>query len=161
MSYTYENEIKVLKEGDYEGVLGAYKTVSERTGVEYIRLEFKIRDDIEQEGKNRIIFDNIFQEKNEKGEPSGVYMKWKVNNILGAVLTDNEKAAKITFDTIEDVIKKINGSKVIAHVCVENNDYTKGEDVNKIKFYKTTKHPSQVLAEETNELEVSDDDLPF
>ena len=75
MSYTYENEIKVLKEGDYEGVLGAYKTVSERTGVEYIRLEFKIRDDVEQEGKNRIIFDNIFQEKNEKGEPSGVYLK--------------------------------------------------------------------------------------
>lgn len=117
MSYTYESEIKVLKEGDYEGVLGAYKTVSERTGVEYIRLEFKIRDDIEQEGKNRIIFDNIFQEKNEKGEPSGVYMKWKVNNILGAVLTDNEKAAKITFDTIEDVIKKLMVLKLLL-MCV-------------------------------------------
>ena len=161
MSYIYENDYKVLKEGDYEGILNVFMTASKKSGVEYVQIEFKIRDDIEQEEKNKIIFDSIFQEKDENGEPNGNFMKWKVNNILGAVLTDNEKAAKIKFDTIDDVIKKINGSKVIAHVVVENNDYTKGEDVNKIKFYKTTKHPSQVLVEDKSDLNISDDDLPF
>mgnify|MGYP002520705722 CR=1 FL=1 len=153
--YQYEEqEYSLIPNGKYEGIITAEIKTSKK-GKQYVSISFKIRDDIIQPCKNRVVFDNIFKDK----EHPEMFNKKRINSLLGAVLTEKEKAEHIKFNSIEDVLKKINGSKVAAAIEIVNNEYTNDKDVNKIEYYDTTRYPNQKIELESEE--VSNDDLPF
>ena len=62
MAYTYkkeDEEYDVLKEGDYECYIEKIVEGVSSTGSKYLRVQLKVRDDVEQEGKNRVVSDFI------------------------------------------------------------------------------------------------------
>ena len=86
MPYTFDKAAAastsdLLKEGEYEVFIekATIKTLS--TGTQKISLQFRVRTDVEQEGKNRVIFEDIWKEKENKliyqleGERNYLYLR--------------------------------------------------------------------------------------
>lgn len=155
ISYTYmaddTKEFQPLPEGDYECFIDDFIFGSSATGNEYIRIKLRVRDDVEQEGKNRVISDFI------RKEEDGIHFNQKkINRILGTQKIENG----VKFDNIEAVGGFLRGRDLIAHLKI--NEWN-GKKDNSVYFYKPTEHPSQTMgkAEEKKAVASEDDDLPF
>lgn len=163
MSYTYEKEeIGLLPEGDYEAVLQdmATKILPPPSGKEKIAITFRIRDDVEQDCKGRLVFEDIWKEK----ENPQYYNRKRLNKLLGTQTIEDGTV----FETIEDIITFLKGAFLIVHVTKEFDEYS-GQDRNRIAYYKPTKNGAQSIAptEKTEEqptgavMDIPDDQLPF
>jgi hypothetical protein len=145
-----------LPEGDYEvAVEKAELKTLQSSGKIKISLWLRIRSDVEQEGKGRVVFDDIWKEK----EHPEFFNRKRLNAILGALDTKDGTV----FDTIQDLLSAIRGGHLIAHV-VQEFDQFHGETINRVKFYNKSKVKPQSLAPAasgTAGIELSDDELPF
>lgn len=155
MAYTYneEKEFKLLNEGDYECILESMEeTTIPTTGTQKLSLKWKVRDDVEQEGKGRTVFEDIWKEKENKQ----YYNQKRINRLLGAVGNVQEGQE---FAGIDDVIKHCVGAYVICHIAVEHDTFN-DKDVNRVKYYKSSENkPKEIGSPELTQ--VPDDDLPF
>lgn len=159
MGYTYkkEDEFKLLEEGDYEVRIENCEFAETQNGTDYIKITLRIRDDIEQPSKNRSFSDSIWKEKDHPE----YFNRQKINRILGAL----NVADGTEFNTIEDVMKEIKGSFIIAHVVKRHDEYY-GKEVNSVRYYKPTKFNGELksdISKASNEdlIEITEDDLPF
>ena len=158
MSYTYDQSDTntLMKEGDYEATIEKIERKTLPSGKEKLAVTYRIRTDVEQEYKNKCMFEDIWA---EKANPE-IFNRKRINQLLG---TQNIKDGT-TFETINDVIKFLLGGNLIIHISVEFDDYH-GEDKNVVSYYKSSKHKDKVIGEEgvnkTEKIEISDDDLPF
>ena len=144
-----------LPEGDYEVTAEKAELRTLQSGKIKISLWLRVRSDVEQEGKGRVIFDDIWREKDHPE----FFNRKRLNAILGALGTKDGTV----FDTIQDVLLAIQGGHMIAHVVQEFDDH-RGETVNRVKFYHKSKTKPQSLAPATSGtagIELSDDELPF
>lgn len=144
-----------LPEGDYEVAVEKAELRTLQSGKIKISLWLRVRSDVEQEGKGRVVFDDIWKEK----EHPEFFNRKRLNAILGALETKDGTV----FDTIQDVLSAIQGGHVIAHVVQEFDD-RRGETINRVKFYNKSKAKPQSLAPATSgtaDIELSDDELPF
>ncbi len=146
-----------LPEGDYEVAVEKAELKTLKSGKIKISLWLRVRSDIEQEGKGRVVFDDIWKEK----EHPEFFNRKRLNAILGAVGTKDGTV----FDTIQDVLSAIQGTHLIAHVVQEYDEYH-DETINRVKFYDKSKTKPQSLASApatsgTADTELSDDELPF
>lgn len=158
MNFTFNkpNEFKPLAIGEYEAYLEEYKFDQTQSGKNLIRLKFKIREDVEQEGQNRTISDTIWSKKDNNEE----YTTFKIMNLLGA--TDPNLEDGKTFSSLEEALEYCVGKPVLLYVRQRNND-NNGEVENEIGKYKISNHPFNSVATTSNgnyEI-VADDDLPF
>ena len=154
-----ENEKRdPLPEGDYEVTAEKVELKRLQSGKTKISLWLRVRSDVEQEGKGRVIFDDIWKEKDHPE----YYNRKRINNLLG---TQEIKDGTV-FETVQDVMATIQGGHMIAHVAQEFNDF-RGETVNRVKWYRSSKVKAQSLASSapvtsgTAGIEMSDDELPF
>lgn len=149
---------ELLPDGDYECYIEKAEFKATKTaGRKKISLQIRVRSDIEQECKNRVLFDDIWSDK----ETNTVYDGKKINRIMGTQDIPDGKE----WLTIQDVVKDMIGINLIAHVVKTHDDYNDC-DVNQIKFYKTSEHKPQKLGDEPTAKNIpddfiSDDDIPF
>lgn len=159
MSYTFKkdeaSESELLPEGDYEVSLEKAEFKESPTSRrKKIGLMFRVRSDVEQSCKNRVLFDDIWTDK----ETNSIYDNKKINRIMGTQDIPDGKEWK----TIQDVVNDMVGIYLIAHVAIKHDDYNK-KDVNAITYYKETKHKAQTLPNSGNltALDIDEDDIPF
>ena len=156
MAYTSnENEVKLLNDGEYECVID---DIREKTyGMENktcLSIQFRIRSDVEQAGKNRIVFETLY-----KSKETNDYNGKRIGNLLCACgLPVGESK-----DTISEVCKFCKGAYLLAGIGIRMNDY-QGKNENYVKFYGKTKNASKastLTPEPKQEEDISDDMLPF
>jgi hypothetical protein len=156
MSYTFDSKVgnSLLKEGEYEVRVERIETKTTTTGKEKIAIMFRVREDVEQEGKNRVLFEDIWKEK----ENPQFFNRKRLNLLLRTQDLENGK----TFETIQDLFKELQGAMLIVKVSVEMDDY-RGEEVNRIIYYRHTKNASKTVSNTSPKAkeEVKDEDLPF
>lgn len=155
-SYTYQsNSNSIKKAGDYEVFIEdiGVKTL-ELSGKEKLSIRFRIRDDVEQEYKNGIVFEDIWHER----EHPEYFNRIRLNKLLGTQQIEDGKV----FDDINAVIDFLKGSYLCIHLEVEFDDYNK-QDRNVIKYYKKTSYPLQTANSTTTQVvdDLDDDELPF
>lgn len=162
MSYKFDKSEatsnELLPEGDYECYVEKAEFKATKTaGRKKISLQIRVRNDVEQECKNRVLFDDIWSDK----ETNTVYDGKKINRIMGTQDIPDGKE----WLTIQDVVKDMIGINLIAHVVKKHDDYNDC-DINQIQYYKTSEHMPQKLGDEPTEKNIpddfiSDDEIPF
>jgi len=156
--FTYnENEVqepsKLVTDGYYEGVIKLELKTS-NAGKEYISVSVRLRDDIDQQFKNRVIFDMIPKDKNNENE----FLKWKVFRILKAIDCPDSK----TFEDYDEYVDFVTGSFLRIKVGTKFDNYS-NENKNVILEYTATQFPTNTLVSsaDVKETPVPEDDLPF
>lgn len=148
MSYTFakgQDKYELIKEGEYEVTLEQILEATTMSGKKKLDIVFRIREDVEQEHHNRVVFEAIWQEKE-----TSFYNRKRLNQLLGT----QEVKDGTTFNSIQDIIETLKNAKLRVKLIVAFDDYKK-QDVNKIAFYKSTQKPNKKI------VEVKDEDLPF
>lgn len=140
MSYTYDKNdtTSLVKEGDYEAIIERIERRTLPTGKEKLSVMYRIRSDVEQPYKNKCMFEDIWEEKENPGKFNHV----RINQLLGTQEIEDGHS----FETINDVIDFLLNGYLIIHVCIDFDTY-KGEDVNIVSFYKSSKAKPQKLGE--------------
>jgi len=168
MSNTYDltgqdSGFDLIPKGKYEVIAEKIDIKQFSTGTEYIYIHFRIRDDIEQDYGNRVIFERIFKEKRTE-----IFNRRRLTSLLKACV----KEPKLKYDGIDEILETIVGSKLVINVGQRYNDHW-DEDENYISYYEPSQHGDKVLgdvSEPANEeakqyedttLNVEEDDLPF
>lgn len=152
--YTYKNESALIPDGDYEVKIDTIGVKILPSGKEKLSIMFRVRDDIDgQAYGNKCLFEDIWKEK----ESPEHFNRKRINQLLG---TQEIKDGTV-FDTINDVIDFLKSNNcLVAHVISIFDDY-RGEDVNKISYYKASKHKPQSIVKKEEPKVIEDDDLPF
>jgi hypothetical protein len=162
MSYTFEkrpDQYSLIVEGEYEVTLELISEASTMSGKKKLDIAFRIRQDVEQEHQNRVIYEAIWQEKD-----TNYYNRKRLNQLLGS----QEVTDGTTFNSIQEIIDTLKNAKLRVKVIVAFDDYKK-TDVNKIAYYSKTQKPNKKLGDitvkdtkqATNKPQLNDDDLPF
>lgn len=150
MEYTYEKpKYELIVNGDYEAIIKDCNVKQTNSGLDYLSIEFVIRDDVEQACQNRRLFLSIFRDKDEPL----CFNKKMLSMIMGAVGTEEGK----TFNSDEEIVDWFKGKKVLIAIGQRTSSYS-GQEENYIKSVKKTKNPDKVLVEEED---ITTDDLPF
>jgi len=135
-----EEEFELLPENDYEVVLEKIEQKQTPSGKKKLQLSYRVRSDVDQEFKNRVVFEDIWEEKDNPG----IYNHRRLNKLMGTQENINEGDQ---FDTIQDVINFLNGVYLQVHIVKEVDPYDNKEK-NRVAFYKKTNHGSQKLDDE-------------
>lgn len=150
-----ENLSELLPAGKYECTIEKIeKRTTPTNGRNYANIQLRVRGDVEQECKNRVIFDTIWTSKDDNTS----FDEHKINRMLG---TQPDVKEGREFNTYDEVFEFLVGRyvKVALDKILDTYD---GKEKNRVKFYDTTEHPAQSLGGSKNLPEVEvDDDLPF
>lgn len=150
---------------------GTYEATAECLGVgvnnfgdEVIRLSWRIRSDVEQAAKNRIVFDDIRKDKNDPN----AFNDRKIYDIVFGGQDKTDPNAKFKFDSYDEICQHLNGINM--QIDVEVRSSANGRQYNCVKFGgyhptkakgKTIAQPQQAVKSNTEDFEVTDDELPF
>lgn len=162
MPYTFDQKAadassyELLKEGEYEVFIEKATIKTTTTGKQKIALQFRVRTDVEQEAKNRVIFEDIWKER----ENPNFFNRKRINQLLGTQhFTDGT-----AFENVEKLLEAITGTNLVIKVGIDFDEYYK-KDVNYVSYYKTTKAGAKSVGSkpETKAAakEIADEDLPF
>lgn len=159
MGYTFNKDevFEKMPKGDYECfiesmILGETAERSEPK----INIRLRVRDDLEQNMKNRVIFDSIYLDKNNPN----VFDTKKINRILSSQsdIKDNQY-----FETIQDVIEFLVGKSVLISLNYFNSKDNPEKEYQSLT-YKMSKVPPKQIAKNDNNTVVdilNEEDLPF
>lgn len=153
MSYSTKDAYSLIEKGEYELQITQMTINVSTSGKEYLAIRFKIRDDVEQKFKNRIIFENIWHEKDNPE----YFNRKRIGSLLGTQADD------ISAESIEEVMEIMEGAYLIGVVDIVHNDYV-GADENRIKYFKKSKVGEQTLTDPKEDevtVEISSDIFPF
>jgi hypothetical protein len=170
MAYEFSNkdEYELLAEGDYEVVLDTAEIKRTNDGSKrYIACSFLIRSDVEQQGKGRKVFDNIWQDKENPEQFD--------HKKLQKLLLVQGPTGKYSFADEDEIVQFINGLNMIIHIEKRDADDYHEEGYNQVKYlsYKPSKaqpktlgtdngvaYAKEILGPNVNIVE-DDDSLPF
>lgn len=157
MSYELEDfkteEYSIIENGEYEATLDKIDVKTSKNGNKYATLTYRIRDDVEQKFQKRILFDNLFKEKDANGNATEYYNRKRLTKIIKAIFPEN---TPLNFNTIDDIFDEIVDHKLIIVVNHSHDDYYDKEK-NYISYFKPTKHGDKKL----DESDVTDEQVPF
>lgn len=160
-NYTYEKgeDFTLVEEGDYEATISKIEIEQTPSGKEKIAIQYRIRDDVEQKAKNRIVFEDIWKEKDSPEH----FNRKRLNKLLDT----QELEDGTVFNSITELLNELAGSYLIIHVTTEFNEYTNKEQ-NRVSYYKKSMSKPKSLtgrpvsnANNTPSMPNTDDDLPF
>lgn len=164
MPYKFEQEDKLIPDGEYEVRIEEIGQKTTPNGKRKIGIMYRFRDDVEQGQKNSVLFDDVWAEK----EDPGYYNRKKLNKILATQKLENGHV----FETIDDIIKFLSGANLVIAVRRSFDDYL-GADRNYVSYYKPSKaqpkklgdvapaQPAQPAKPAADALVLDDEDLPF
>lgn len=161
MGYTYEKQednYGLLKEGEYEVRIERVEQKTTNSGKEKLAIMFRVRDDVEQDHNNRVLFEDIWKERDTE-----FYNRKRLNQLLGTQHLEDGTS----FNSIDDIIKVLSGANLIVVVNTRFNEYYDKEE-NGISYYKSSNHLPKALTstgittkENLDKIEIADEDLPF
>lgn len=154
-TYTYENTGSggLMPNGDYEAVIERMEVKTTSTGKEKLSIMYRVRSDVEQQYKNKCIFEDIWHDK----ERPNMFNIRRINMLLGTQAIE----PGTTFNGVDEIIEFLLGSYLIIHVNQVFDDY-RNEDVNKVGWYKSSNYkPKSLGTSEKQTSIVDDEDLPF
>ena len=127
---SYENSDRPLAdEGEYELVLKIERGQTKDGNKDYLNLDFKIRNDVDQKHKddNIHIFDKAWRDTTDP--------EWYDCKKLGKILytQKNKKDFKAGFDEQDELTQYLNGIHLVAYIEKKYDDYYQRE-VNSIKY---------------------------
>lgn len=144
LSFSNKPEYELLKEVKKQEVFieNAEIKRTERSQKQFINIKFRIRDDIEQENGGRVIYDTIWEEKNNPG----VFDTRKIS----ALLQSQGENGKYNFEDYDELVQYINGLSMIITVEVKPADDYNEEPYNQVKYcsYKPSEAKSKTLGKE-------------
>lgn len=152
-----------LADGTYETVIENMFEDATQSGSEYIDIRLVVRNDIEQKGKNSLIFPKIW-----KAKATGKYNKSMLNTIGKYAKMDATKQ----YNSLQDVFDDLIGKPLKVTVKNEKSEYNGNtyENLN-VKRWEFTEFPNvqhQFKPKEDPNAEakvegreITDDDLPF
>lgn len=166
MPYTYDkaaataNTYDLIKEGEYEVFIEKATIRETASGKQKISLQLRVRSDVEQDAKNRVIFEDIWKERDNPQ----FFNRKRINQLLGTQHFEDGTS----FDTIEKLLEAITGANLVVKVGIEHDDYRNAE-VNYVVYYKSSKQQPKTLGaapaapgkKASEVLDISDDELPF
>lgn len=145
----------LIDDGKYEVVIEKAEEKTSVKGSKYLNITFRIRDDVDQNFKNRRLFYTIGKKEND-----ACYDFGRVNKII---LTQEGRADyKSRFDTFDEVLFYLNGLHLVVTVVTTFDDY-RGEDRNEVKdfsFEPSLWDMQEHHSDNANNV-VTNDDLPF
>lgn len=145
------DEYDLLKENDYEVVIEEMKVVTLPSGIELLKIKYRVRDDVEQEYKGRCVFEDIWKDK-EQPECFNITRISKLCRACGFAVGHE-------FKDLDDLINQLKGSYLIIHVTIKHDNY-RDTDINSIPYYKESKNKPQTVGEKKEEVK-DDPELPF
>lgn len=145
MSYKAEKSVSLIKKGSYESVIEKMELKPAKNETRTLAITYRIRDDIEQEAQNRLVFENIWL--------GSQFHQKRIENLLYAVNSPKDKE----FNSIEEVMGYCQGKKVLINVDIYFDEFYNDER-NKVSFVKQTAHPDKKL---DTTVDLSDEELPF
>lgn len=148
MNYVAQRSVSLIKDGDYEAVISEMKLRPSKNNTESLSITYRIRDDVEQEFKNRKVFESIWL-------GSDFHQK-RISNLLYAVNATKDQS----FNGINEVINYCVGKPLLINVKTEFNEFF-NEDVNSVRYVKQTTLVNKTLENNESALELNDDELPF
>lgn len=151
-SYTFKIENNLKEDGEYEVVVEKMEVKMLSTGTEKLAIQFRIREDVEQKYQNSCVFEDIWHDKDNPK----LFNKRRINMLLGT----QEVKEDTVFRNTDAIIEFMLGKKLIIRLAKEFDDY-RGEEVNRIKFYRKTKNEGQKIASQDTSFIPTEDDLPF
>ena len=162
MSYTFnQSEAQsgdLVPTGDYEATI---EKIEKRTlptsGKEKLSIMYRIRQDVDQPCKNRVVFEDVWAERDHPE----FFNRKRLNQLMGTQKIEDG----YVFDGISDVIEFLTGANLQIHVAVEFDDYS-GKDRNQVKWYRSSKAAPKELGDKkpgspSPDIEIKDEDLPF
>lgn len=167
MPYKFEPADNLIPDGEYEVRIEEINQKTTPNGKRKIGIMYRFRDDVEQNQKNSVLFDDIWAEK----EDPGYYNRKKLNKILA---TQKLEAGHV-FKDIDDMMKFLSGANLVIVVRHEFDEYL-GADRNYVYYYKPSKaqpkkldaaapaqptQPAQPAQPAADALVLDDEDLPF
>ena len=156
--YNKANDSSLIKDGDYEVYIEKIEEKTLPSGKQKLAIKYRVRSDVEQEYANRCIFEDIWAER----LAPQFYNRKRINQLLG---TQHPKD-HTEFNDINNVIQFLEGCNLIVHINTVLDEY-RGEDVNTVGYYKSTKNPTGTIVSPDEKksggvsVENDDDKLPF
>ena len=142
----------LVKEGDYEVVIKKAEEKETKDGAVYISLALVVRNDVEQQYKNKYLFHSLWRTK-----ATGEYNKTIINTVAKSL--DIPNGAKFT--SLEELLAGFVGK--VCKVTIKHETYN--ENVNeRVKTWSSTKFPAcNHVFKDADKQPVSqdNDDLPF
>ena len=155
------NSFDALEDGDYEVTLEKVERKIAGTGKKYLNLSLRIRRDVDQPGKGRVLFTKIWE-----NEGDAVYNHAKINHIIVTQKNTGEHY-RTDFRTFDDVLQYLHGLNFIVTVEKFFNEFLDpARDDNRVKdwSYRPSEHP---VVEETihgknlSSVTMPEDEIPF
>lgn len=171
LNYSNKPQYDLLEEAKDEEAILETAEIKElpTSGKRVINLKFKIRDDIEQPNKGRVIFDTIWPDKKNPND----FDSRKIN----ALLLVKGEDGKYDFEDYDELVQYINGFLLRISIEKKPADEYHEEPYNQVKYcsYKPTQAGMKSIpsgnsmatptkaSNDTVTLDVDDDDenLPF
>lgn len=153
-----ENTVRVIPEGEYEVIIEKVELQANKDNTnKCIFLQYRIREDVDQEYKRFVIFERIWQNRE-----THQFNLDRLNRLLSSAtkLADGK-----VFNTLNEVLEELKDSKLRVVVKIEHDDY-RDEDRNFVYFYKSSKVQATQLSSTTSSsttssVEITENDLPF
>lgn len=166
MAYKYDSSDahSLVKVGDYEAIIESLEVKTTPSGKEKLSVKFRIRSDIEQAYGNKVMYKDIWADKEEPDK----FNTKQINKLLG---TQPNIQNGQEFENLNKIIDFLTGKAIIIHVNIEFNEY-RGEDTNTIDYYKksvvgapqlqsVSSGSQNTTIEEVKENIIETDDIPF
>lgn len=145
-----------LRDGQYEVIVTGAQETQTKNGTDYIEIVLAVRNDVQQESQNALIFHKLW-----KGKETGKYNVKMFNTIGAALNLQQGKQYNSLQDLLKDMVRKV------ALVTVKNEQSQDGQYNNvNVKSWRESKFPQvahQFKSDGKSSLpiEITDDDLPF
>lgn len=162
-STSYENDFELIPQGEYEVTIKDFKEKTTKSGKTGLNFKLKIRSDVEQECKGKIIWHTFWKRKNPTQEDLQVagYSFKQMMFISKIAKIPNGKNYGTVFELCRDLIGKMLRVSVIHE---EYGGYTNavvdGFSSSKFALRQTAPPVSQIGNIEDFEV-LSDGDVPF
>lgn len=163
-----QKEFEALEPGDYEVTLEKVERKvaagADGTNKKYLNLSLRVRRDIDQPGKGRMLFTKIWA-----NDGDAVYNHSKINHIIVTQKNTGEHY-KTDFRTFDDVLFYLHGLNFVVSVEKFWNDYANPPKYdNKVTdwSYKPSSKPFIAVQEEKpssqnlDSITIDDNDIPF
>ena len=121
--YTGEKKYELIEPGRYEVVIDSAEWAKTKSSEEtYMNLVFRIRKDVEQPNKGRLVFKSIFKRRD-----TGEFPEDEISQMLGTI--ENPKR---DFETYDDVLQYLCGLKMSVEIVIQPADerYPNSKDKN-------------------------------
>jgi hypothetical protein len=147
-----------LKDGTYETVVTSSEEKQTQTGTDYVEVVLAVRNDIQQQSQNALIFHKVW-----KSKETGKYNMKSFNTIGKALNLSQGKQ----YNSMKELLSDFVGKPVLVTIKTEESEYGGKTYTNiNVKRWEQSKFPNVAHTSNNNTVvnnavNISDDDLPF